>query len=128
MLILSVSIGSIVFSTAGRRGNFTTHTALWNHVPIPDDVFVADAVAHAYNLPPSNYAVERYAEPVIDRMLGVERSMPGEYRRTEELMSDRAQARREAVMAEHRAPVSRRCRVTGWAAGWWPSGCDPFPC
>jgi hypothetical protein len=49
-----------------------------------DDVVVADAVTHAYNLHPSNHAVERYAEPVIDLMLGAERAMPDAYRRTEE--------------------------------------------
>ena len=49
-----------------------------------DDVFVADAVSHAYNLHPSNYAVERYAESVVDLMLGAEAAMPEQYRRTEE--------------------------------------------
>ncbi|WP_247008754.1 amidohydrolase family protein [Halorientalis litorea] len=49
-----------------------------------DDVFVADAVSHAYNLHPSNYAIERYAEPVVDLMLGAEAAMPEQYRRTEE--------------------------------------------
>jgi predicted TIM-barrel fold metal-dependent hydrolase len=49
-----------------------------------DDVFVADAVTHAYNLAPSNYAIERYAEPVVDLMLGAEAAMPDAYRRTEE--------------------------------------------
>ncbi|MDZ7688989.1 MAG: amidohydrolase family protein [Halobacteriales archaeon] len=49
-----------------------------------DDVFVADAVTHAYNLHPSNYAIERYADPVINLMLGAERAMPDEYERTEE--------------------------------------------
>ena len=49
-----------------------------------DDVFVADAVTHAYNLHPSNYAIERYADPVIDLMLGAERAMPDDYERTEE--------------------------------------------
>jgi hypothetical protein len=49
-----------------------------------DEVFVADAVSHAYNLHPSNYAIERYAEPVIDLMLGAEQAMPETHRRTEE--------------------------------------------
>jgi len=49
-----------------------------------DDVFVADAVAHAYNLHPSNYAIADYAEPVIDLMLGAEAAMPAGYRRTQE--------------------------------------------
>lgn len=52
--------------------------------PVLDDVFVADAVTHAYNLHPSNYAIERYAEPVIDLMWGAEEAMPDEYQRTEE--------------------------------------------
>jgi len=49
-----------------------------------DEVFVADAVSHAYNLHPSNYAIEQYADPVIDLMLGAERAMPDQYHRTEE--------------------------------------------
>ncbi|WP_336000004.1 amidohydrolase family protein [Halorientalis halophila] len=49
-----------------------------------DDVFVADAVSHAYNLHPSNYAIERYAQPVVDLMTGVEKAMPEGYQRTEE--------------------------------------------
>lgn len=52
--------------------------------PELDDVFVADAVSHAYNLHPSNYAIERYAEPVIDLMWGAEEAMPDEYQRTKE--------------------------------------------
>lgn len=49
-----------------------------------DDVFVADAVTHAYNLHPSNYAIEEHAESVIKLMLGVEKAMPDEYQRTED--------------------------------------------
>ncbi|SEN02362.1 hypothetical protein SAMN05216388_1001180 [Halorientalis persicus] len=49
-----------------------------------DDVFVADAVSHAYNLHPSNYAIERYAQPVVDLMTGQEKAMPDGYQRTEE--------------------------------------------
>ena len=49
-----------------------------------DDVFVADAVTHAYNLHPSNYAIEEHAQSVIDLMLGVEKAMPEKYQRTEE--------------------------------------------
>lgn len=49
-----------------------------------NDVFIADAVSHAYNLHPSNYAIERYAESVIDLMTGAEKAMPDKYRRTEE--------------------------------------------
>lgn len=53
-------------------------------MPPLDEVFVADAVTHAYNLDPANYAIERYAEPVVDLMLGAEEAMPQAYRRTEE--------------------------------------------
>jgi predicted TIM-barrel fold metal-dependent hydrolase len=49
-----------------------------------DDVFVADAVTHAYNLHESNYAIEHHAEQVVNLMLGAEKAMPPEYRRTEE--------------------------------------------
>jgi predicted TIM-barrel fold metal-dependent hydrolase len=49
-----------------------------------DDVFVADAVSHAYNLHPSNYALPEYADPVINLMKGAEKAMPPEYRRTDE--------------------------------------------
>jgi len=49
-----------------------------------DEVFVAGAVSHAYSLHPSNYAIEGYAEPVMDLMLGAEEAMPDEYQRTEE--------------------------------------------
>jgi hypothetical protein len=49
-----------------------------------DDVFVADAVTHSYNLAPSNYRYERYAEQVCEMMLGVEAAAPPEYRRTQE--------------------------------------------
>jgi predicted TIM-barrel fold metal-dependent hydrolase len=49
-----------------------------------DDVFVADAVTHAYNLHPSNYAIEEHAQQVVNLMLGVEKAMPDEYQRTED--------------------------------------------
>jgi predicted TIM-barrel fold metal-dependent hydrolase len=58
-------------------------------MPIPEDVFVADAVTHAYNLHPSNYRYEEFAQPVVDLMLGAEKAMPEPYRRTEEsLLTD----------------------------------------
>ena len=54
-----------------------------------DDVFVADAVSHAYNLTSSNFRVDRYAQKIVDMTVGLERSMPERYRRTEEtLVSD----------------------------------------
>jgi predicted TIM-barrel fold metal-dependent hydrolase len=49
-----------------------------------DEVFVADAVTHAYNLTESNYAHEKYAASVVDALLGMESAMPREYRRTPE--------------------------------------------
>lgn len=49
-----------------------------------DDVFVADAVSHAYNLHPSNYAQEKYAQQIVQLSLGIEQSMPGSHRRTQE--------------------------------------------
>jgi len=49
-----------------------------------DDVFVADAVSHAYNLAPSNYAYEKYAQQIVEMSLGIEQSMPDGYRRTRE--------------------------------------------
>jgi hypothetical protein len=49
-----------------------------------DDVFVADAVTHAYNLAPSNYRYEKYAEQVCEMMLGVEMAAPPAYQRTPE--------------------------------------------
>jgi predicted TIM-barrel fold metal-dependent hydrolase len=55
-------------------------------MPIPDDVFVADAVTHAYNLHPSNYRYEEFAQPVVDLILGAEKAMPERYRRTDETM------------------------------------------
>lgn len=48
-----------------------------------DDVFVIDAVSHAYNLAPSNYRVPDQAEPVADGFAtGMARTVPVEYRRT----------------------------------------------
>jgi len=53
------------------------------------DVFVADAVSHAYNLEPSNYAVEKYADQAVRITIGTEDVMPREYRRTKEsLLTD----------------------------------------
>lgn len=49
-----------------------------------DDVFVVDAVSHAYNLHPSNYAYEKYARQIVRMSLGLEKAMPAEYRRTKE--------------------------------------------
>lgn len=49
-----------------------------------DEVFVADAVSHAYNLLPSNYAVDRFAEKVVEHSFALEQSMPEPYRRTRE--------------------------------------------
>ena len=58
-------------------------------MPLPEDVFVADAVTHAYNLHPSNYRYEEFAEPVVDLILGAEKAMPDGYRRTEDsLLTD----------------------------------------
>jgi len=48
------------------------------------DVFVADAVSHAYNLAPSNYAIEKYADQAVRITIGTEDVMPTEYRRTKE--------------------------------------------
>jgi hypothetical protein len=49
-----------------------------------DDVFVADAVTHAYNLSESNWALERHARQATERNYSLERSFPPAYRRTEE--------------------------------------------
>jgi hypothetical protein len=49
-----------------------------------DEVFVADAVSHAYNLHPANYAVERFAETVVEHSFALEQAMPPAYRRTRE--------------------------------------------
>lgn len=47
------------------------------------DVFVADAVSHAYNLSKSNYAYEQYAEKGTQFVVATESVMPEEYQRTE---------------------------------------------
>jgi predicted TIM-barrel fold metal-dependent hydrolase len=47
-----------------------------------DEVFVADGVSHAYNLHPSNYKVDRFAETVVEHSFALEQSMPPEYQRT----------------------------------------------
>jgi hypothetical protein len=47
-----------------------------------DDVFVADAVSHAYNFAPSNYAVEKDAQMVVEMSVGMDQQFPPEYRRT----------------------------------------------
>lgn len=49
-----------------------------------DDVMVVDAVSHAYNLLPSNYVVDRFAEKVVEHSYATERSMPEPYQRTKE--------------------------------------------
>jgi len=49
-----------------------------------NDVFVADAVTHAYNQAESNFRVPRYAEQVADIGVALEEKMPGSYRRTQE--------------------------------------------
>lgn len=49
-----------------------------------DDVFVADAVTHAYNFSRSNWALERHARQSANRNYNLETSMPPEYRRTRE--------------------------------------------
>lgn len=49
-----------------------------------DDVFVADAVSHAYNFAPSNYAVEKDAQLVVEMSVGMDQQFPPEYRRTAE--------------------------------------------
>jgi hypothetical protein len=49
-----------------------------------DEVFVADAVSHAYNLHPANYAVDRFAETVAEVAWRLEESMPPAYRRTKD--------------------------------------------
>lgn len=49
-----------------------------------EDVFIADAVTHAYNQDPSNHRVPRYAEMVDQIGVGLEMSMPDEYMRTED--------------------------------------------
>ena len=49
-----------------------------------DDVFVADAVVHAYNQAESNFRVPRYAQQVAEIGVGLESKMPDGYRRTRE--------------------------------------------
>lgn len=49
-----------------------------------DEVFVADAVSHAYNLHPSNFRIERHAEKLAENIAALESSMPVDYRRTAE--------------------------------------------
>ncbi|AHF99623.1 amidohydrolase [Halostagnicola larsenii XH-48] len=49
-----------------------------------DDVFVVDAVSHAYNQAESNFRVPRYAEQVADIGVGLEDAMPEGYKRTPE--------------------------------------------
>lgn len=49
-----------------------------------DDVFVADAVVHAYNQAESNFRVPRYAQQVAEIGVGLESKMPEGYRRTRE--------------------------------------------
>ncbi|MFA1612305.1 amidohydrolase family protein [Halobellus rubicundus] len=49
-----------------------------------DDVFVADAVTHAYNQTESNFRVPRYAQQVAEIGLALESKMPDGYRRTDE--------------------------------------------
>jgi len=49
-----------------------------------DDVFVVDAVAHAYNQTEENYRVPRYAEQVANVGAALEAKMPDGYQRTRE--------------------------------------------
>ncbi|QSW98201.1 amidohydrolase family protein [Haloterrigena alkaliphila] len=49
-----------------------------------DEVFVADAVTHAYNQTESNYRVPRYAEQIAEIGVGLESKMPEGYARTPE--------------------------------------------
>lgn len=49
-----------------------------------EDVFVADAVSHAYNLAPSNYRVVDLAKPMAEAFPSAAgKSIPAEYRRTQ---------------------------------------------
>lgn len=49
-----------------------------------DDVFVADAVTHAYNQTESNFRVPKYAEQVAEIGVALEEKFPEGYRRTRE--------------------------------------------
>ncbi|WP_435126957.1 amidohydrolase family protein [Halobaculum sp. D14] len=49
-----------------------------------DDVFVIDAVTHAYNQTESNFRVPRYAEQIAEIGVGLEQQMPAGYERTRE--------------------------------------------
>ena len=49
-----------------------------------DDVFVADAVTHAYNQTEENWRVPEWAEPIANVGYGLEMSMPEGYSRTRE--------------------------------------------
>lgn len=49
-----------------------------------DDVFVADAVCHAYDQTEANYRVPEYAAQVVQIGVGLENAMPDGYARTEE--------------------------------------------
>ena len=49
-----------------------------------DEVFVADAVTHAYNFSKSNYRLPRHAELYEEGNYGLEQLFPEKYRRTKE--------------------------------------------
>lgn len=49
-----------------------------------DEVFVADAVSHSYNLAESNFRVPEHARGVAENGVGLEMSMPEGYSRTRE--------------------------------------------
>lgn len=52
-----------------------------------EDVFIADAVSHAYNLAPSNYRVVDLAKPMAEAFPSAAgHAVPAEYRRTQESM------------------------------------------
>jgi hypothetical protein len=55
-------------------------------MPIPDDVFVADAVSHAYNLSESNFRIQDDAVAVVGMIHGMEQEMPDHLQRTPETL------------------------------------------
>lgn len=63
-----------------------------------DEVFVADAVSHAYNLHPSNYRIERHAEKLANNIAALESTMPEPYRRTPESIKTDIPAEESAKM------------------------------